>query len=344
MDLQAKLDFALKPPVEEAVTQDELKQLFETNSKPKHYIGFEISGLLHAGSLLVSGNVINNLSNAGVETTVFLADWHSIINNKFGGDFRKIQSASKYYEEAFRFYCPKAKIVRGTELYEGNNDYWKSVLQFSMHVTLARATRTMQVLGRSESETLDVAKYVYPSMQSVDIHYLKADIAHAGMDQRKVHMLAREVFPKMGWKPPLALHHKLLSSLSGEDIKMSKSKPDTAIFIHDSQAEIKRKLSKAFCPEKTVENNPVLAYARDLVFNCKNSFKVERPAKFGGNAEFSSYQELQEAFAKGELHPADLKNAVASEVNGIIEPVRKHFESGRPKGYLDEVKSFQVTR
>ena len=344
MDLQTKLGFALKPPVAEAVTQEELKQLFETNAKPKHYIGFEISGLLHVGSLLVSGSVINNLSSAGVETTVFLADWHSIINNKLGGDEEKIREASKYYEEAFRFYCPKAKIVRGVDLYRGNGDYWKSVLKFSMHVTLARATRTMQILGRSESDTLDVAKYIYPSMQAVDIKFLEADIAHAGMDQRKVHMLAREVFPKMGWTAPIALHHKLLSSLSGEEIKMSKSKPDTAIFVHDSAEEIKRKLSKAYCPEKTVENNPVLAYVRDLVFSCKSSFKVERPEKFGGNAEFSSYAQVESAFAKGELHPADLKNAVAREVDGVIEPVRKHFESGKAKEYLHEVKALQVTR
>lgn len=344
MDSKEKLELALKPPVQEVVTQEELKELFETNSHPKHYIGFEISGLLHVGSLMVSGSVINNLSKAGVETTVFLADWHSIINNKLGGDFEKIKSASKYYEEAFKFYCPKAKIVRGTELYKGNDDYWQSVLKFSMHVTLARATRTMQVLGRSESETLDVAKYIYPSMQAVDIHFLKADIAHAGMDQRKVHMLAREVFSKMGWSVPIAMHHKLLSSLSGEEIKMSKSNPDTAVFIHDSHDEVKRKLSKAFCPEKTVDGNPVLAYARDLVFVCKDSFEIERPAKFGGNVEFSSYAELQEAFAKGELHPADLKNAVASEVNELTEPIRKHFESGRAKDYLHEIKSFQITR
>ncbi|MEM4255021.1 MAG: tyrosine--tRNA ligase [Candidatus Norongarragalinales archaeon] len=344
MDLHSKLDLALKPPVQEVVTQDELKQLFETNAHPKHYIGFEISGLLHVGSLLVSGSVINNLSKAGVETTVFLADWHSVINGKLGGDIGKIQSASKYYEEAFRFYCPKAKIVRGTELYRHNDEYWQSVLRFSTHVTLARATRTMQILGRSESETLDVAKYIYPSMQSVDIKFLGADIAHAGMDQRKVHMLAREVFPKMGWIAPVALHHKLLSSLSGEEIKMSKSKPDSAIFIHDSHDEIKRKLSKAFCPEKTVEGNAVLAYARDLIFVCKDSFKVERPVKFGGDAEFSSYAQVEEAFAKGELHPADFKNAVASEVDGLVAPARKHFESGKAKEHLSEVQSFQITR
>lgn len=341
MDVESKLELCLKPPVEEVVTREELKELLETNSKPRHYIGFEASGLLHAGSLACS-NVVNNLSKAGFDTQIFVADWHTLANSKFGGDFDKIQTAVRYFEEAFKFLCPKAEIVRGTDLYSKHYDeYWKSVIRFSTHVTLARATRTMQVLGRSESDTLDVAKYIYPSMQGVDIKFLKADVAHAGMDQRKVHMLAREVFPKMGWKPPIALHHSLLPALSGEDLKMSKSKPDTAILLHDSEAEVKRKISKAFCPEKTVEGNPLLSYAQNLIFAGKGMMLVERPAKFGGNVEFLSFDELKNSFAKGELHPTDLKNAVASELNALMEPMRKHFESGKTKDLVEQVKSLQ---
>ncbi|MFH1056783.1 MAG: tyrosine--tRNA ligase [Candidatus Micrarchaeota archaeon] len=344
MDLQSKIELASKPPVAEVVTPEDLRQLFEANPKPKHYIGFEVSGLLHVGSLFVSGNVINNLSKAGVETTVFLADWHSLINNKLGGDWEKLQAEAEYFEEAFNFFCPKVKIVRGTDLYHDNDEYWKSVLKFSMHVTIARATRTMQVLGREENEILDVAKYIYPSMQAVDIKFLNADIAHAGMDQRKVHMLAREVFPKMGWKPPIALHHRLLPSLLGEELKMSKSKPESAVFIHDPQEEIKKKVSKAFCPEKQAEGNPVLAYARDLVFQNKKTFSIDRLEKFGGRLEFDSFPELEGAFARGELHPADLKNGIAGELDEIIEPVRTHFEKGKAKELFEKVRSFQVTR
>ena len=343
MDSESKIALALKPPACEAVTGEELMKLFESNSKPRHYIGFEASGLLHVGSLLASGAVINNLSRAGVETTVFIADWHSLINNKLGGDWEKIQTASRYFEEAFKFYCPKARVILGTQLYHENDEYWKSVLKFSMHVTLARATRTMQVLGRDEKETLDVAKYIYPSMQAVDIKFLGADIAHAGIDQRKVHMLAREVFPKMGWKTPIALHHSLLPSLSGADLKMSKSKPETAIFIHDSSEEMRKKISKAFCPEKTVEGNPVLEYAK-FAFCFNGSFAVKRPAKFGGNAEFSSFESLQNAFAKGDLHPADLKNAVAESLDLLVAPVREHFGKGKARDLLAEVKSFHETR
>ncbi|MDP2718056.1 MAG: tyrosine--tRNA ligase, partial [Candidatus Micrarchaeota archaeon] len=214
MDIQTKVALATQLPVEEVLVPNELNSLFETNPHPGHYLGLEISGLLHVGSLMANGQVINNLLKAGVKCQVFLADWHSYINRKMEGNWEKIQAASKYYEEAFTFYCPGVKIVHGSELYKSNDEFWKKVLEFSNHVTLARATRCLTIMGRSEKETLHVSQFFYPSMQGVDIHELGADIAHAGMDQRKIHVLAREIYPKMGWTPPVAVHHHLLPSLN----------------------------------------------------------------------------------------------------------------------------------
>ncbi|MEM0475459.1 MAG: tyrosine--tRNA ligase [Candidatus Norongarragalinales archaeon] len=340
MDVETKLELALQPPTEEVVTRDELRALFETNAKPRHYIGFEASGLLHIGSLVVAGLKIRDLQHAGCECVVFLADWHSLVNKKLGEDWKKIQGACEYYREAFEFFCPGVRTVLGSELY--SREYWEGVLRFSREITLARAVRCLSIMGRSEKEKLDLAQYFYPSMQSVDMKWLGVDLAHAGSDQRKVHMLAREVFPKMGWKPPVALHHALLPGLAkpektpgrvggeaAEAAKMSKSKPWTCVFVHDSREEIERKLEKAYCPPKTIEGNPVLAIAKNIVFHEKKELRIERDAKFGGDACFSSYAELEKAFKDGALHPADLKLAVARELDCIVAPVRKHFEKKR---------------
>ncbi|MFH0922739.1 MAG: tyrosine--tRNA ligase, partial [Candidatus Micrarchaeota archaeon] len=305
---------------------------------PKHYIGFEISGLIHVGTLFASGAVINHLLSAGAECTVFLADWHSVINNKLGGDWEKINAASKYYEEAFKFHCPGVKIVRGTELYDSKKDYWKDVIRFSKNFSLERATRCLQIMGREENEKLELAQYFYPSMQAVDIHALDVDIAHAGMDQRKAHMLAREVFPKMGWKPFVSLHHSLLPSLSGKDLKMSKSIPSSAIFIHDSEALVKEKIAKAFCPE-TADENPVLAFAKTFA---RFPLTIERPEKYGGSVSFDSYASLEHAFLDKKLHAGDLKAGVAIEMNALISPVRKHFETH--KKLLEVFDSVKISR
>ncbi len=345
MDLEERLALVMKEPTQEVVPGDGLRELLESNEHPKHYIGFEISGLLHVGSLIVSGIKINDLKAAGFETQVLLADWHSFINDKLGGDWNAINKASEYYEEAFKLFCPGVKIVRGSDYYD--NDYWCDVINFSKNVTLPRATRCMQIMGRSNAEALDVAKFFYPSMQAVDMKHLEVDLAHAGMDQRKVHMLARDVYPKMGWKPPVALHHEILPSLlkpgEGEgrmDSKMSKSKPNTAVFIHDSIDLINKKLAKAYCPPEA-EGNPVLALARVTCFR-NGPMAVERPEKFGGNLEFASYVELEKDYLGGKLHAADLKNGVAAGLDSLIAPMRKHFEE-HPE-FLQVYESSEITR
>ena len=55
MDVTEKVNLVSRPPTEEVVTKEELLELFKTNSKPKHYIGIEISGFLHLGSLISTG-------------------------------------------------------------------------------------------------------------------------------------------------------------------------------------------------------------------------------------------------------------------------------------------------
>src|SRR3989337_2977780 len=106
MDIQSRIDLILRKPTEEVVEVEELREIFETNSKPRHYIGLEISGVLHLGSLILTGFKINDFIKAGINTTVFLADWHTFINDKLGGDWNRIRKMARYYAEAFRFFCP----------------------------------------------------------------------------------------------------------------------------------------------------------------------------------------------------------------------------------------------
>ena len=60
-----------REPTEEVVTRDELKTLLETKTYPKHYIGLELSGKLHLGSLIVTGFKINDFIKAQIHTTVY---------------------------------------------------------------------------------------------------------------------------------------------------------------------------------------------------------------------------------------------------------------------------------
>lgn len=337
MDVLHKMDLVLKSPTEEVITREDLRSLLETNNHPSHYIGFEISGMLHLGTLLICGYKINDLAEAGFDTTVYLADWHSYINNKMGGLWQNIHRAAEYYREAFRFFCPKTNIVLGSELYHNNDEYWKDVIKLSKSITLARNTRCLTIMGRSEGEHLDFAQYLYPPMQAVDIKYLGPDLPHGGMDQRKVHVLARDVYPSLKWKKPVPLHHHLLMGLAKIEMpesdnkldrviasKMSKSKPWSAIFIHDSLQVIATKLRKAYCPPRQVEMNPIMELAKYIIFHDKEEFTVERRAK--SSLTFGTYDELESKYINGSIHPLDLKKSVAISISEILKPIREHFD------------------
>ncbi len=332
LDITEKVDLIERPPTEEVVTHDELIELFKSNSSPKHYIGLEISGFLHLGSLISTGFKINDFVKAGVKCTIFLADWHTLINDKLGGDWETISKVSKYYQDAFKLVCPEAEIILGSKLYEEKAEYWSELVKFTKHMSIARTMRTLTIMGRSEDDKkIDLAKLLYPAMQAVDIHSLDVDIAHAGMDQRKIHMLVREIFPKMKWKVPVAVHHKLLPGLSKpvdtNDSqmlgKMSKSDPNSGIFIHNTDEEIKKKISKAWCEEANIQNNPLLEIARTVIFHDFDEMRVERPEKFGGNVSYSDYNQLETDFEEKKLHPGDLKQTVGNYLVKVISPIRE---------------------
>ncbi|MBI4173524.1 MAG: tyrosine--tRNA ligase [Candidatus Aenigmarchaeota archaeon] len=362
MDTEARLEL-VRGVGEEIITMEELRQLLETKQHPVAYDGFEPSGLapIHFG--VFRALLLQDLLKAGVHFKLWLADWFAWINNKMDGDLEAIHKVGEYFIE----------VWKGAGLEEGKNlkflwasehmdaDYWKRVVQISKITTMNRANRCLTIMGRKEGEMKEVAQYFYPMMQCSDIFELEADITQLGMDQRKVNILAREVGPKLGlWKPVVVSHHMLMS-LEGVkqpegyeenqklDIeissKMSKSKPSSAIFVHDSKQEIAAKMNKAFCEPKNIENNPVLEYCRHMVFRKFDVMAIERPTKFGGSLSYASYQELEAAFRDGKLHPADLKMATALYIDKLVQPIRTHFEKDKKAKELYEfVRSQDITR
>jgi tyrosyl-tRNA synthetase len=115
--------------------------------------------------------------------------------------------------------------------------------------------------------------------------------------------------------------------------------------MNDSKEDIQRKMNKAWAPEGVVEENPVLEYCKYIIFEKFDKITITRPEKWGGNLEITSYDELVKKYAAKELHPMDLKNAVAELLNELVEPVRKHFETNaEAKALLEQVQSFSITR
>jgi len=319
---------------EEAITIEELKNVLK-KSKPKAYIGFEPSGTVHLGWKICT-NKIKDFLECGFEFIILLADWHAYINDKLDGDIKKIRLCGKYMEDCFAAMGidkNKVKFVYASD-YIGDPNYWELVLKTSKATSVARVKRAMDIMGRDAKEAeKDLSKLFYPAMQVSDIFYLKLDVAYGGTDQRHAHMLARDVSKKLGMVPPVAIHTPLLTGLQAGgrmnpiESKMSKSKPDSMISIHDTSDDVKNKIRKAYCPEKQIIGNPILEICKYIIFPelKEEKFIIERPEKYGGNLEFKTYEELENEYIKG-LHPLDLKNSTIRYINNILDPIRIYFE------------------
>jgi tyrosyl-tRNA synthetase len=177
----------------------------------------------------------------------------------------------------------------------------------------------MNEVGRKMDDP-KVSQMVYPMMQAVDIAMLGIDVAVGGIDQRKIHMLAREGLPGLGYKAPLCIHIPILLGLDGT--KMASSN-DNYISIDDTADSISKKIKKAYCPAGVTEDNPVLQLFRYHIFPRYDEVIIYRSDKYGGEISFKDYQELESAFLNETLHPVDLKNCAAQYVNDILEPVRE---------------------
>lgn len=64
---------------------------------------------------------------------------------------------------------------------------------------------------------------------------------------------------------------------------MSKSDPDSAIFMDDPEVEVNRKVKKAYCPPNELEGNPCVEYVKHIIFPWFNQFEVTRQEKDGGD-------------------------------------------------------------
>ena len=314
----------------ECVTEDELSKLLSSNATPKAYVGFEPSGLLHAGSLVPMLKA-RELVEAGFEVTILLADWHGYINDKLGADWDNLRAGVDYQRQMFSAFSPGVIFQTASELVR-QDGYWEMVLRVSKASSLKRMRRALSIMGRDDEEgDGDMSKFFYPAMQATDIYALQVDLALGGMDQRHAHMLARDVADKLKTSKPVALHTPLLGSLSGPgrmdtDAKMSKSDPSGALLVHDEEKVLMKKLSKAYCPLER-ESNPVLDIWEHLLEPALGEIVIKRPEKFGGDIAFDSYNSLEESYLSGSLHPLDLKNGTASALYDLCSPFRKACDS-----------------
>lgn len=316
---------------EETVTSDELDTLVETiedGGDVRAYIGFEPSGPVHLGTWLSVYKLLD-VEQAGFTPVVLLADLHAAKNNK--GDLEWLQSMAKYWKTVFQALgLTDAEYVLGSE-FQREQAYRDDLQKLKDVVTVNRATRALGDVA-SDAGAATVAQIEYPLMQALDIEHLDVDLAMGGTDQRKIHMLARDELPRIGYDSPTVSHLELLPALTGAGDKMSTSEPETMFALHAQPETIRERVTGAFFdPELGVDENPVLEIAARFIFQRDETLHIDTEYV---NREYTSIEQLQievqnwaDDTYSGEatIHPQDVKTGVAEWLVTALQPVREAF-------------------
>eukprot|EP01012_Entosiphon_sulcatum_P014306 TRINITY_DN1934_c0_g1_i3.p1 TRINITY_DN1934_c0_g1~~TRINITY_DN1934_c0_g1_i3.p1 ORF type:complete len:732 (+),score=165.71 TRINITY_DN1934_c0_g1_i3:46-2241(+) len=329
---------------EECITEDELRKLLNGKPNFRLYDGFEPSGRMHIAQGLFKAMNVNKCTQVGGKFIFWVADWFALMNDKMGGDIDKIQTVGKYLIEVWKAAGMDMANVEfvwtSEEITKHANEYWTRVLDIARRFTIARMRKCCQIMGRQEGN-LTAAQILYPLMQCADIFFLKADVCQLGVDQRKVNMLAREYCDAAGIKlKPIILSHHMMFGLLKDQEKMSKSNPDSAIFMEDDAENVARKLRNAHCPREPEEpgkplKNACLDYIEHLLFNAEGSVWQ------ANGKEYRSFAEVRDDFVGGVLPEAALKDALILSINEKLQPVRDHFQSKpEAKQLLELVRQF----
>lgn len=319
----------IKRNTQEIITEDELLKLLETKKQPAVYLGTAVTGRPHIGYFVWVLKMADFLK-AGFKVKVLLADLHGALDNT---PWDVLERRYNYYSAVIPLmFTAVGADIKNVEIVKGSTfqlkkEYILDVLKMSTFTSINDAKRAASEVVKF-GDNPKLSGLIYPLMQALDEVYLDVDIQYGGVDQRKILMFARENLPQMGYAPRVEVMTPLIPGLIGK--KMSASDPKSKIDLLDNEKSVQDKLKGAYCEEGVVEDNGVLAFLKQVLIplkqDRKESFVVERPAKYGGNLTFKNYEEVEKIFVEKQLHPLDLKMAVAREISALLKIFQQNKE------------------
>ena len=326
MDIKNRLEL-IKRNTEEIVTEEELLILLKKKKKPVIYLGTSVTGRPHIAYFLWIHKLADFLK-AGFKVKLLLADLHGALDNT---PWDVLEARYNYYKKLMPLMFKSVgadvknfEIVKGSD-FQLKKEYILDVLKMSTFTTVRDCNKAASEVVKF-GDNPKLSGLIYPIMQSLDEVYLKVDVQYGGLDQRKILMFARENLPKMGYERRVEIMTPIIPGLV-EGGKMSSSVEGSKIDVLDDEKTVNEKIKRAYCKEGEIDGNGVLAFLKNVIMVIKedNNEKlvIERDEKFGGDLKFKNYEELEKTFVKKELHPLDLKNCLAKEVNKLLTTVRK---------------------
>lgn len=228
---------------------------------------------------------------------------------------------------ALGFDKKRTKIIIDTNY---SKTLYNHAIRVAKHITFST---TKAVFGFENST--NIGSIFYTSIQAVPAFLESVEqgknipclIPH-GVDQDPHFRIARDVLPKLGYYKPASIQNKLLPGLL-EGGKMSASVPNSAIFVTDTPAMIKKKINNAFSGgQATVEEhrkkggNPEI----DIPFQY---------LKFFFEPDDSKLKKIEEDYRSGKMLTGELKQIAIEKITKFILAHQEKREKAK-----DEIEDF----
>lgn len=289
-----------------------------------------VSGLNPSGTLQLGHKIVFDTNRLfqkeyGIPVFIPLSDDESYVAKKTNSRMDAVKHGVGLIIDILAFgFDPKlTKVV--FDFYF--TDIFSTAMTLSRHVTMSEIKA---VYGYQNDE--NVGLHFYPNVQSAhvllpQINYgIKNVLVPIGPDEDSHLRLCRDIASRAGYNKPAILHAKFMPGIDG--LKMSKSRPEAAIFLHDDPDTVSKKISRAF------------SGGRDT---------IEEHRKLGGNPDvdisfiyLSTYfldvnesTKLRQDYLNGKILSGELKKILIEKIVDFNE----EFHKRRKKVTFDQVKS-----
>ena len=282
------------------------------------FSGIQPTGTIHIGNYL--GAVRNWVRmQEQVESFFCIVDYHAITI-----PYEVDQMPSRVFDAALDILAcgldpEKCVFFVQSQVPEHTELAWV----FDSLASIGALERMTQFKEKSEQfrDNVNAGLFTYPVLQAADILLYKADTVPVGEDQLQHLELTREIARRFNHRfgeyfpEPEALLTPAarIMALNEPTRKMSKSIPGSFISLTDTEAEMRKKISRA-----VTDAGP---QADEMSPGVKNLFTL---LKGFGTEERLKY--FEEQYAAGTLRYGELKPAVADAVVAELNPIRERRE------------------
>ena len=278
--------------------------------------GVNASGTLHLGHKAVFDTNLFFQKKYKIPVFIPISDDESYVTGKVKSQEESLKNSKQLAKQLLAYgFDSKNTFFIIDQIY---TNIYNLAIKLSKKITLSEIKATYGYKNEDNP-----GMYFYPAVQSAhilfpeEIHKIKHVLVPIGPDEDTHIRICRDLASRFNYNKPSILHVKFLPGIDGK--KMSKSK-NNAIFFHDDEPEIKKKINKSFSGgQKTIEEHRKKGGNSEIDVSClylKYLFLDKKES-----------EKLFEDYRKGKILTSEVKKLFTEKTLEFI----KEFQSNLKK-------------